>query len=67
MSKTIAIGQRFKGVPTGPTFEVIGTYQTPDGIEHVQLRSLQDRTVLRTLAASVMLDPKRFRLAAATD
>lgn len=63
MSKTISIGQRFRCVPTGPTFEVIGTYRNVDGIEHVQLRDVRDTTVLRTLAASVMLDPKRFRSA----
>ena len=61
MSKTIVAGQRFRCVPTGPTFEVIGTYRTIDGIEHVQLRDVRDKTVLRTLAASVMLDAKRFR------
>jgi hypothetical protein len=63
MSKSIVIGQRFRGVPTGPTFEVIGSYRTVDGIEHVKLRDVRDPTVLRTLASSVMLDPRRFRAA----
>jgi hypothetical protein len=64
-SKQPQIGDRYRNV--GTAFQnavwILSELTSRNGIEHAQLTSASDATECKTLALSVVADPKRFVLA----
>lgn len=66
--RTIDSGQRYRDVRLGiygrlpaSDWMVEGVHTGTDGISYARLVSVTDPTVRKTLAATVMVDPARFK------
>jgi hypothetical protein len=66
--RQIDLGQRFRSVPSHagwhtPLWEVIEVYVSPvDRVEYARARSLDDRTLEKTIAVTALLDHRLYRL-----
>jgi hypothetical protein len=66
--RRITLGQRFRSVPSRPgwrtpLWEVIEVYvSSVDRVEYARARSLEDRTVEKTIAVAALLDGRLYRL-----
>lgn len=64
-AKQTAIGQRYRNVQVSSWNAewVIGAiFKGTDGVQYADLRSVADRTEHKTLALSVVADPRRYVL-----
>ena len=64
-AKLAHIGQHYRDLSveiSDAHWLVVAIYRSVVGIDHVLLRSTRDGSVQRTLALSVLTDPKRFAL-----
>lgn len=59
----VSVGQFYRKLDkTGHVYEVLEIKTDPLGAVHVRLRRQDERSSLRTLAASVLLDPDEYEL-----